>query len=222
MKLAHPELKMIIEDKENIINVLVIENEKFFCRTVEDIYAQINGYDGDYVISRNNEPIQWSRNSEIITQYVPFDINRKSLITKLYNKLKKEALGNYNAETCEISGRISEYVSMLSNSVDAELCFDESTDAAGIFKLVNLKFEESGNSIAEKMISYMQNVRELEGEKWFIAVGLKNYLDKNELIELYHTVFLKKIKLLLIEGNDKENLEGEKKYIIDKELCEIY
>ena len=30
MKLAHPELKMIIEDKENIINVLVIENEKFF------------------------------------------------------------------------------------------------------------------------------------------------------------------------------------------------
>lgn len=72
------------------------------------------------------------------------------------------------------------------------------------------------------MISYMQNVRELEGEKWFIAVGLKNYLDKNELIELYHTVFLKKIKLLLIEGNDKENLEGEKKYIIDKDLCEIY
>ena len=221
MKLAHPELKMIIEDRENTVNVLVIENENFFCRTVQDIYAQINGLDGDYVISENNEPVQWSRNSEMITQYVPFDINKKSLLTKLYGKLKKEALENHYMESCEISGRISEYIAKLSNEVNAEVVFDAGIDISGIFKLVNLKFEESG-SIAEKMISYMQNVRELEGEKWFIAVGLKSYLNKNELTEMYRDVFLNKLKLLLIESCDKETLEGEKKYIIDKDLCEIY
>lgn len=222
MKLAHPELKMTIDDNEGIINVIVIENENFFCKTVQDIYDQINGYDGKYVISNNNEPIQWSKHSELITQYVPFDINRKSLITKLYNKMKSEALENHYVETCEISGKIFEYVTRISSGINADIVFDDSIDIAGIFKLANIKFEESGDSIAEKMISYMLNVRELEGDKWFIAVGLKSYLNKEALREMYKTIFLNKLRLLLIENSDKETLEGEKKYIIDKDLCEIY
>lgn len=124
MKIAHPELKMIIEDSEGIVNVIVIENEKFFCRTVQDIYAQINGNDGEYIISNDNEPVQWGRNSELITQYVPFEVNKKALITKLYNKLKKEALENYYVETCEVTGQIFKYAAQISNSINADIVFD--------------------------------------------------------------------------------------------------
>lgn len=222
MKIAHPELKMIIEDSEGIVNVIVIENEKFFCRTVQDIYAQINGNDGEYIISNDNEPVQWGRNSELITQYVPFEVNKKALITKLYNKLKKEALENYYVETCEVTGQIFKYAAQISNSINADIVFDNNIDISGLFKLANIKFEESGNSIADKMLSYMLNVRELDGDKWFIAVGLKSYLSKAELIEMYKSIALNKLRLLLIECSDKETLEGEKKYIIDTDLCEIY
>lgn len=222
MKIAHPELKMMIEDSEGIVNVIVIENEKFFCRTVQDIYAQINGNDGEYIISNDNEPVQWGRNSELITQYVPFEVNKKALITKLYNKLKKEALENYYVETCEVTGQIFKYAAQISNSINADIVFDNNIDISGLFKLANIKFEESGNSIADKMLSYMLNVRELDGDKWFIAVGLKSYLSKAELIEMYKSIALNKLRLLLIECSDKETLEGEKKYIIDTDLCEIY
>lgn len=222
MKIAHPELKMMIEDSEGIVNVIVIENEKFFCRTVQDIYAQINGNDGEYIISNDNEPVQWGRNSELITQYVPFEVNKKALITKLYNKLKKEALENYYVETCEVTGQIFKYAAQISNSINADIVFDNNIDISGLFKLANIKFEESGNSIADKMLSYMLNVRELDGDKWFIAVGLKSYLSKAELIEMYKNIALNKLRLLLIECSDKETLEGEKKYIIDTDLCEIY
>lgn len=68
----------------------------------------------------------------------------------------------------------------------------------------------------------MLNVRELDGDKWFIAVGLKSYLSKAELIEMYKSIALNKLRLLLIECSDKETLEEEKKYIIDTDLCEIY
>lgn len=222
MKLAHPELKLTIEDSEKYINVLIIENEDFFRQTVQDIYDQINGLDGKYVISKNNEPIQWSKNAELITQYVPFEINRKTLITKLYNKMKKEALDNFYIETCEVSGTIMKYLALISSKINADMIFDDSIDIAGIFKLANIRFDDSGDSIAEKLVSYMLNVRELEGDKWFIAVGLKSYIGKAELTEMYKTVFLNKLKLLLIESSEKEAVEGEKKYVIDKDLCEIY
>lgn len=222
MILAHPDLKMIIENNEFSVSILVIENEIFFCNTVQDIYAQINGSDGKYVLSDNNETISWSKNAELITQYVPFEINKKNLLTKLYSKLKTEALKENYAETCELSGKISEYILKISHAVDAEIVFDENPDISGLFKLANVQFEEMGESIAEKMISYMLNVKELEGDKLFIAVDLKSYLDKEKLTEMYKTVFLHKLHLLLIESTDKETLKGEKKYIIDKDLCEIY
>lgn len=153
---------------------------------------------------------------------MPFEINRKTLLTKLYNKMKKEALDNYYIETCEVSGKIMKYLALISSKINADMIFDDSIDIAGVFKLANIRFDDSGDSIAEKLVSYMLNVRELEGDKWFIAVGLKSYIGRAELTEMYKTVFLNKLKLLLIESCEKESVAGEKKYVIDKDLCEIY
>lgn len=222
MKIAHPELKMNIDQAEGIVNVLVIENENFFYKTICDIYKQLNGADGKYVLSENNKPLPWGKNAELITQLVPFELNRKTLVTKLYSKLKSQAVNEHYVETCEFGRAMAEYVALLSQEVNADIVFDNSFDPIGVFKLMNVRLEEDCDGLAEKLLSYMLNVRELEGNKWFITVGLKNYLSRDELSELYRELALNKLNLLLIEGADKDRIEGEKKYIIDKDLCEIY
>lgn len=77
-------------------------------------------------------------------------------------------------------------------------------------------------TLSEKIIDYMLNVRQFEGEKLFILVNYRNYVVKSEAEAFIKTIIGHKIKLLLIEGSEREKLRNENRIIIDTDLCEIY
>ena len=92
MKLAHPDIdnNIIIEDGE--VFELIIENHSLFYSVISDIALQIQKADGKTILSKDNKPISISSNVEFITDYVFFDLNQKTLLTKILSYLEKRAL----------------------------------------------------------------------------------------------------------------------------------
>ncbi len=60
MKLAHPDFEMPIEFNENQNNVLVIENPILFTRYITELRNQLDGGDGQFVLSNNGKEMQVS------------------------------------------------------------------------------------------------------------------------------------------------------------------
>lgn len=223
MMLTHPDLKIEILYSEEHINVLVIENEDFFFQTVQDFWNQINKIGGHYVLSEEYEQLDFSKNVELHTQFVPFDMNKKDLITKLYAKLNSTANNEeLYMKTMELSQKINSYVNELTRTIDNDLDYSATFDLATLFKGINLRFNDEYNSLSEKIIEYMANTRQFESDKLHIFVNYKSYVSKDELKALYETIINHKYKVLFVESHDGNKLQYEKKYIIDNKMCEIY
>ena len=93
MKLVHPLISEIINlSNESKVNILVIENQKLFTRILTELYGQINNCKGEFVFSIDNSPKEISKNIEIINQFIPFEINKKTLIGKLLKKMENGLL----------------------------------------------------------------------------------------------------------------------------------
>ena len=59
--------------------------------------------------------------------------------------------------------------------------------------------------------------------KLVFCVNILNFFEEVDRIEIYKYILAKKKNIIFIENNySYENIEYEKKYIIDKDFCEIY
>lgn len=59
--LAHPMFSKIIDFKNEMINILIIENQKFLTQLIEDIINQTNGENGDFVLSEDFIPLDMQK-----------------------------------------------------------------------------------------------------------------------------------------------------------------
>ena len=85
-------MEHILQFKEGYANELVVENKKMFFEMVSNIDMQSEGLHGNFVLSIKDRPVEFSKYSDITLQFAPFEINRKSLISKIYTALENKAL----------------------------------------------------------------------------------------------------------------------------------
>lgn len=221
MKFVFPQLSAPIEFSENVLNGLIIENQGLFLSLIEDIHRQMNGYEGDSVLSLQNSPIELSKNAELITSFVPFELNRKSLIGKIISSLEKTAIDeSHYAQTAQLLSAIEKYIDDLTFEYPCNLECGKIT-VPSLLKMVGLQIhEEEGNSL-DKIIDYMELVREFEKDKLFVFVNMRTYFSDEQMELFAQTVMSHKYKVLLIDGCEHRKLKDEKRIIIDEDLCEI-
>lgn len=65
------------------MQTLVIESPTFLYRLLCDIQGQMNGEKGLCVLSEGDQPIPLARGAEVLDVFVPFDVNRKPLLTRI-------------------------------------------------------------------------------------------------------------------------------------------
>ena len=92
MKVAIPYVDRIIDTDNGMINTLVVENQKLFSMVVEDIYQQIAGKEGRIVISEANKPCNVAKKVEILNQFVPFELNTRTILSHLNTELERISL----------------------------------------------------------------------------------------------------------------------------------
>lgn len=222
MKLVHELLSRTIEFRENINNVLVIEEPTFFTKIVEDFNKQEEGKEGGVVLSENDSIIDLSKNLILITDLFNISINDKKILTKLYKIVKEEAYESANYDkTMELQNQIISYIEKLTTSLDYHVEYDLDIDFTNVFKILNLKLVEDETLLIDKLINYIKIINDLYLAKCVVIINLKAYLTKEELKNFYNEINYRKFNVLLIENKDYDRIETEKVYIVDKDLCEI-
>ena len=88
-------------------------------------------------------------------------------------------------------------------------------------KAVGVEFADNYDSLAEKILDYMELVREYDSERIFITLNLRSYISDNEMNKFVNDVVVRGYKLLMLENTEYPIIEHEKRYIIDADKCII-
>lgn len=222
MMLVYPPIGLEINIHKDKVQTIVIENPKLFYEIANDIYCQINGKSGDTVISENYVPIQLSRSADIMTQFIPFTLNRKDLISSIDSEMKEKSVNaSFYGETQELYAHIEKYLYSLIEDEDIEMDFCCPNDISAILKAFDLHIVETDKKLNEKLFEYILVLQKYKKRSVFITVGLRNYMTNREAEDLFQSVLLHGITLICLESKDSLLLKNESRIIIDKDFCII-
>ena len=161
--LVHPELDSVFPFPEEQVCTLVIENQDFFRRFLTDLTEQISGLDGEAVLSVQNTPVPLASFGELIDSYPGFSINRKPLVNKVISRMEREAVTERWLQTAELLTGVERLVEDLSDSVPCDLVCGK-LSVGSVLRGVGLEIVEEGTDPLERLLDYMELVREFDRE----------------------------------------------------------
>lgn len=221
MMLAHPELDTVVELQPGILSTLVIENQTFFRKFIQDIYLQAEGSTGKTVLSVGDRELDFAKNAEMIESYVSFSVNSKKMQSKIISYFEKEAVSEDKyLETATFLQTAETYLNRLTEGFSTELIYSN-LSAGALLKAVNIFVSEEDAGPLERIIDYMELTRELERDKLFIFTGMRSYFTDEELEPFLQNILAKEYQVLLIDGYSHKKFPFENRLIIDEDLCEI-
>ncbi|MBQ9744729.1 MAG: type II-A CRISPR-associated protein Csn2 [Clostridia bacterium] len=221
MKLIHKRMSHIITFEGGYVSELAVENRKMFYDMVNNIITQIEGLHGDFTLSINNRPVEFSKYADVTLQFAPFLLNRKSLLNKLCSLLEQRAANpDFYIETAKLLGTIESYFHGVAEDLPFEI--DCGKIAIGpIIKALSPQISEDDKTGIEKIFSYMELVRELDKERLFIMINMRSYFSDSDMNCFIQSATLHDFKVLLLESASYTKLNNVKRYIIDEDLCEF-
>ena len=221
MKLVYKDTGHILSFDEGYVNELVVENKKLFFEIVSSIAAQVDGGHGDCVLSIKDRPVEFGKYADLTVQFAPFELNRKSLLTKLYSSLEHKAL---LAENYTQTGNLLVDIERFMLYLSEELPFDvncQRLTIGSIIKAVSPEIDDTDKSALERIFSYMELVRELDRDRLFIMVNMRSYFDNSEMETFTESASLHGFRVLLLESTSQSKLKNTQRYTVDEDLCEF-
>ena len=204
------------------INAIEIENKRYFYRFVNDLYSvYTNGYSDNLKFINDNKEINMNGKTKVFINYFDFQFDSK----KYTNEISK-FVSNYISEE-DIKNLINLYSKMTKiykkalNDIDLPLYVENDISIDNINKLMKL-----GISPKEELLDNLMLLIDLEHtlktNNLLIFVNLKQYLTKDEVVELYKYAIYNEIMIMLVDSiSYGVTLKNEKKYIIDENLDEF-
>lgn len=222
MKIAYDKMNSLIGINSEEISSLVIENGIFYYQLLMDLKCAMEGDSSSgIVLSVNDTPISFSKTATIISDFINFSVNQKSLITKMVGELDNIALDEMHfCESGKLLSYIESYIQDLALLFPGEITL-EKLNMQSLIKGVGIQIVEDYDTLEEKILAYMDFVRELERKDLFIFVNLRCLLSPERLQLLADTALTREHKLLLIDNMEYPKLRKERRIIIDKDFCEI-
>ena len=213
MILIHKDIFNPIKFDEENINVLILENKKFFIDKVNEIIEQVENNDGNF-----------SKNCNVVTDLFCLNFDSKKIKTVILNELKNIANSEiYFTKIKNLEENIRELMLEIMYNCDYDLELTEEFDISKLFKIFDVSISQNYSNMVEKFISYIDILTGILKIKLIFCVNILNFFEEIDKMELYKYILAKKKNVIFIENNySYENIEYEKKYIIDKDFCEIY
>lgn len=221
MKIVHRGYNLAFSIEENQVIVLSVENPRAYAELLQDIWNQSQGGEGGFILSEKEKVLKISKEVECIFNPFALECNDRKIVTHLYQQMKEQADNFLMEETMQINTEINRFLDTLIFQIPFVLKHNQEFDILNLFKLYEVKFDSDVDTVLERIIEYLRVMSKICGIVLYVFVGLKHYLNPNELNELYQFAFYEKIKLILLESIHLPLNEGEKGWIIDADLCII-
>ena len=202
--------------------VLVIENKESFMQFSFDIWNQSNGKDGIVILSERDKSVRFDKSVELVINPFGINFNDKKILTKVYSELEELCTESYIEEISFINANIVSLFDMLEQKIDYPIHFSIDTDLKGLFKLQEVKIEESEDGFLDRLISYIKLIHQACNVRMFVFVNLKTFFSNDMIEELYKACVYEEIIVVDVENHDfGKEIEMEKYFIIDEDLCLI-
>lgn len=91
----------------------------------------------------------------------------------------------------------------------------------GVIKAAGIGIADDYENDLERLLDYMELVRELERDKLFVLVNLRSYYSDADLNTFLDTVLQHAFRVLLIDGASRKLLQNEQRITVDADLCEF-
>lgn len=221
IRLAYPLFEGVIEFKENIVNVLILESPKCFREFIYEMRELINKSYSKICVSDDYEQINVDKIFHVVFSLEHLEINSKKILGKIISDLKTYAYSDSMYEkTMNIISQMCNYMEDLLQCSDIDLAYDD-MEIDACLKEMNIKIEVDSKDFLQLLCDYVDVVSEVFNLKIFVFFHLKSYLEEEEIVGFYKHCHYRKIKLLICENTFKKKLNFEKLTIIDEDLCQI-
>jgi CRISPR-associated protein Csn2 len=219
MKLVHPLLPTPMTFEENKINLLVLENPRELRKAVLSLLQQIEGGEGDFVLSEDFAPIALSKYAELITDPFALPLSSKKITGKL-NRAACEAGEPYEERFRKIAAEINDLAAQIGMNMELSVTFTPLEQMDALIDLLKFRIDQEELSFPEQILSFMILYRSFFGTRLFVFYNLKACLDEEELTLLYRSICYEKLHVLLLEDQQRgTRLPEENSLVIDKDLC---
>lgn len=221
MKLVHYKFETFLID-DNFKNVeLIIERPEIFYFYSKELFDQTKGEEGNFVLSDRDKIITIDKNVDIILNPLLLDFDNKKIINKLYDKLKFLANNDLFLETKEILKQINEYINLLEHNFEFDIDHNEEIDLNNFFKLFGIKFDYFDDDLSIKILKYIK-ILSFTGYKIIVFLNLNSYLSCEDIDKILEEISYLNIQIILLENKQSDCKNINRRYIIDRDLCEIF
>ena len=223
MKLAHLDMENTIELDCRKTTEWIIESPVLFQKYVHLLNSQVNGEEGEFVLSNDDTILDIEKRMEVVVNPFALDFEDRRIQKKLYSQLQKAAYGEEMfMDTQKMNAELQSYIFRLENICGYDIEIDTAMDVQLVFKALGVKMEGGEYNFTEKLVQYMKIMAELMGKKVLVFVNIRSYLENEQIQELIKNAVYNEISLLFIENIQRYFSKTENYYIIDKDGCEIY
>lgn len=221
MKLAHIALENQIDFKDDRIVFWDIEDTQIYYEFVRELKNQIDGEDGNFVLSNNLKSLKLDSSAEIIVG--PFDMafDSKKIANLISKRIVKTAVEDeYFIKFQTIEKSIMEYLRNL--IIDADLPVEVGPiEIENLIKASSFKTSES-NSFYDNLVNYVSLLLNLSKPKLLILVDIKRYIKPESFTQFLHFLQYEDINVLFIDCFLRKILNnGARTYFLDKDHCEF-
>ena len=222
MKLSIKYIDNNIGFDNSYINCLEIENKNYFYKVVNDINSISNGNILEDVIFSDDEykELNLSNKINMVFDYFNFDFNSKKIISIINKKINDNISVEDKENLSKLYNKIRKIYLPILNDMDLNIDINNDFDLDSMIKLLNVSIKQKDN-LLDNLFLLVDIEKELSINKIIVFINLKQYLNNNELIELYKYLLYNNVVALLIDSQSYGVCnEYEKKLIIDDELEE--
>ena len=203
-------------------NVLEIENKAMFYRFIRDLHS-INSYGvyEDIQFFGEDTEINMINKLKIYVDFFDFQFDSKKSI----NDISKYVSSSVNEEDKDkiksLYNKIIKSYEKILNEIDLPLCVDNEFNFDNLSKLIKIAIETK-DELLDNLLLLIDLERVMKSKCLLVFVNFKQYLSKNELIELYKYAIYNNVNIFLVDSQSYGvTLKYEKKLIIDDNLDEF-
>lgn len=211
----------IVFNKE-FINVLEIENKKYFYRFIKDLYfISSSNITEDVHFFENEKEINMSNKLKIYVDFFDFQFDSK----KYANDISKYVSANINdddkSSLVALYNKMVKQYSKILNDAEIPLRIESEFSVDNLNKLMKISIDNK-EDLLDNLLLLIDLEKALKLNNLLVFVNLKQYLSKDELSELYKYSIYNEVIIFLVDSQSYGVcLNYEKKHIIDENLDEF-
>lgn len=207
---------------DDIINSIEIENKGYFYRLVMDLYNISNSLPIEDIIFHNDmfNEINYLGKIKLFFNYFDFEFNSKKYNSDINRYISTEIGEEKKDNIIKQFNKLIKIYNTVLNNTELPLIINSEIEIDNITKLLKINIDATQNLLTNIFL-IIDLEKTLKYNNILFFINLKQYLNNEELDELYKYSIYNQVKIILIDSQAyKERLKYEKKLTIDNNLEE--